>query len=72
MSDANAQPHLYGKLVDFACQQPERLIRDHLVQSAHEDARAVAALLTEAYSQGVRDGFQQGVQAMSDDPGAKS
>ncbi len=61
-------PVIYAKLVDFACQQPERLIADHLVQSAREDARAVSALLVDAYNQGLRDGFQQGVQAMSEKP----
>jgi hypothetical protein len=59
-------PVLYTKLMDIACDSLRPLIEERLVQTARNDARAVSDLLSNAYKQGLRDGFQQGVQAMSD------
>lgn len=61
-----AGPVVSAPLVDLACQQPERLIHERLAQSAHNDAETISQLLVKAYNQGLRDGFQQGVQAATD------
>ena len=54
---------LHATLVDLACNQPRRLIADHLVKSAQANAETISDLLLRAYTEGLAHGFQQGVQA---------
>lgn len=64
-------PVLRKPLMDLACDQPRRDLRKHFARRADADADAVQDLLWKAYSEGLRDGFVQGVAAAQDEPGER-
>jgi hypothetical protein len=54
-------PTAYKRLVDFNLNEPRRMLRDHFEKRAQTDAEGINALLDRAYTEGLRDGFAQGV-----------
>lgn len=61
MSDTPHGPILHERLVDVRTRQPARRIEAILRKSAERDASEIAAMLTRAYAEGLRDGYVQGV-----------
>lgn len=63
---APKEPTLHTRLVDIACEEPYRRIEETLVATARHSACEVGKLVYQAYSEGLRDGFVQGIQAASE------
>lgn len=54
-------PTAYAKLMDVRLNEPRGQLRKHFDKRGQDDAEAVADLLNQAYLEGLRDGFAQGV-----------